>query len=902
MRNISWNEIQNRASQFAAKWEGETYEKGESQSFWSDFLAIFGVDRKRHGAYFEYAIKKLDNKQGFIDMFWPGKLLAEQKSAGRDLSAANIQAFDYLHNMPDADLPQFIIVSDFANFQLINLETREQVNFSLEQLPKMVKSFGFIIGVESHNLQEEDPVNRKAAEAMARLHNQLEDNNFSGHELELLLVRLVFCLFADDAGIFERGIFEQYLKQRTNIDGSDVGSKLGKIFEVLNTPQDKRQLNLDQDLAALPYVNGGLFAELTRMPDFTSEMRKELVGATNLNWSLVSPAIFGSMFQGVMDVNARRNLGAHYTSERNILKLIKPLFLDELYIEFESIRHNKKKLIEFHDKLANLTFLDPACGCGNFLVITYRELRKLEHKVLGALHGRQSLLTDVTDSIKVNVDQMYGIEIEEFPALIAETALWLTDHQMNLAASQQFGHHFVRLPLTKRANISNVNALTTDWKEVVNPQKLNYILGNPPFIGQTYQSKQQKSEMANIFRGVSAVGVLDFVSAWYKLAVNFIKGTDIEVAFVSTNSITQGEQVAILWPPLVEAGLNINFAHRTFRWSNEGKSIAKVFCVIIGFSLTKKSRVKKLYTYETVTADPVEHEVKNINTYLVDAPTVVIGVRTKPICNVQKMRWGNKPTDGGSFILSPEQKGLMLKSEPESSKFIRKYVSGKDFINNLERYCLWLEEAEPSELRKLPSVMSRVEMVRDFRLQSKAESTRKYADYPTKFRQVAQPKNSYLAIPEVSSQRRKYIPMAYFSPEVICSNTVQFIENATLYDFGVLTSQMHMAWMRSVAGRLKNDYRYSNSIVYNNFPWPTDLNKAQQIKIEELAQKVLDVRNQYPESSLADLYDPRTMPELLVKAHESLDKAVDEAYGGRFSNDIERVEMLLKKYTKLLKT
>jgi hypothetical protein len=832
-------------------------------------------------------------------MFWPGKLLTEQKSAGRDLKAANVQAFDYLHNMPDSDLPQYIVVSDFGNFQLINLETREQVNFKLNQLPKMVKSFGFLIDVESQNLQEEDPVNRKAAEAMANLHNQLEENNYKGHELELLLVRLVFCLFADDAGIFERGIFEQYLERRTNVDGSDLGSKLGKIFEVLNTPPDNRQTNLDEDLTVLPYVNGGLFAEFTRVPDFTSSMRDELVRASGLDWSLVSPAIFGSMFQGVMDEEARRNLGAHYTSERNILKVIKPLFLDELYVELEKAQGSKKKLSEFHHKLSTLKFLDPACGGGNFLVITYRELRKLEHKVLGAIHGRQSLLTDVTDSIKVNVDQMYGIEIEEFPALIAETALWLTDHQMNLAASQQFGHHYARLPLTKRANIVNKNALQIDWNDIIPRSELTYILGNPPFIGQTWQSKEQKEDMARIFAGVKAVGVLDFVSAWYVVATNYIKGTDIKAAFVSTNSITQGEQVNVLWPPLLKKGLAINFAHRTFRWSNEGKSIARVFCVIIGFSLQKTRGQKVIYEYETVGSDPIAHDAANINPYLVDAPNIIVGVRTKPICDVPKMRWGNKPTDGGNFILTAEEKDYVSEHEPEYSKFVRKYISGKDFINNLERYCLWLEDASPAELRSSPFIMSRVEKVHDFRLESKAESTREYAKYSTRFRQVAQPKNRYLAIPEVSSQRRQYIPMAFFDSDVICSNKVQFVENATNYEFGILTSRMHMAWMKSVTGRLKDDFSYSNSLVYNNFPWPEKVRDEQKATIEHLAQTILDVRAEFTDSTLADLYDPRTMPSALVKAHESLDRAVDDLYGAIYPNDISRVEMLLKRYQKL---
>lgn len=553
MTAISWNLIQDRAVEFVAKWQGETYEKGESQSFWSDFLNIYGIDRKRYGAFFEYAIKKNGGKQGFIDMFWPGKLLAEQKSAGRDLSKANTQAFDYLHNMPDHDLPQAIVVSDFATFQFINLDTREKVEFKLEDLPKNLKLFAFLLGEQSRHLAEENPVNRKAAEAMARLHNELRDNNYTGHDLELLLVRLVFCMFADDAGIFEQHSLEDYIYNRTAIDGSDLGPRLVKLFEVLNTPPEKRQTTLDKDLANFVYVNGGLFAESIRIPDFTHKMRDELLAAMKLDWSKVSPAIFGSMFQGVMDEKERRNLGAHYTSEKNILRVIKPLFLDDLYEEFARVRTSKKKLAEFHDKLASLKFLDPACGCGNFLVITYRELRRLEHKVLEGIYGKQTLLTDVTDSIKVNVDQMYGIEIEEFPSLIAQTALWLTDHQMNVEASRQFGHHFARLPLVNSATIANKNALTFDWAELVEPSQLNYILGNPPFNGSRTMSREQKADLLSVVGGIKEAGFLDFVAGWYFKATDImLKNLKIKSALVSTNSITQGEQASILWKPLFE--------------------------------------------------------------------------------------------------------------------------------------------------------------------------------------------------------------------------------------------------------------------------------------------------------------------------------------------------------------
>jgi hypothetical protein len=554
MGRLSWNEIQDRAVEFSAKYKGETYEKGESQSFWSDFLHVFGIDRKRYGAFFEYAIKKNGGGQGFIDMFWPGKLLAEQKSAGRDLTKATTQAFDYLHNMPDHDLPIGIVVSDFATFQFIDLDTRVVTEFTLENLHKHVQLFGFLIEQQSKTFAEEAPVNRHAAEAMASLHNALRDTGYSGHDLELLLVRLVFCLFADDSGIFEQRSFEAYFYNRTQIDGTDFGPRLVKLFEVLNTPEQARSTALDTDLKAFQYINGGLFAETIRTPDFTYAMRDALLKAMELDWSQVSPAIFGSMFQGVMDEKQRRNLGAHYTSEKNILKVIKPLFLDDLYDEFAKVKHRKSELTKFHDKLRNLTFLDPACGCGNKLVITYREIRRLEHKVVQAL-AKDKLTIDAfatagegASSIKVNVDQMYGIEIEEFPALVAQTALWLTDHQMNAEYSTLSGHTFKRIPLVTSPTIVHDNALTLDWNTVIPAQKLNYIISNPPYNGSKTMTPAMRHDLEAQFGGHKNVGVLDFVSAWYAKSVCMMQQNPcIEAALVSTNSITQGEQVGILW-------------------------------------------------------------------------------------------------------------------------------------------------------------------------------------------------------------------------------------------------------------------------------------------------------------------------------------------------------------------
>ena len=897
MPRISWNEIETRAVQFAAKWQGETYERGESQTFWGDFLSIFDIDRRRQGAYFEYAIKKLNGKQGFIDLFWPGRLLAEQKSAGRDLTKASVQALDYIATMPDHDLPRFIVTSDFASFEMLELATGKRGSFPLERLPERVRSFAFLVDDTAQTLAEENPVNREAAEGMARLHNQLGDSRYGGHDLELLLVRIMFCLFADDAFIFERGAFERYIRSRTNIDGSDLGSRLNELFEVLDTPEDQRQTTLDQDLQAFPYINGGLFAGRLRTPACTSAMRRELLAVMRLNWREVSPAIFGAMFQGVMDEAQRRNLGAHYTSERNILRVIKPLFLDELYADYATARKSRSRLERFHDRLAAINVLDPACGCGNFLVITYRELRRLEHKVIQDLVGDQ-LSVDVTLQIRVNVDQMHGIEIEEFPSRIAQTALWLTDHQLNLEASALFGQHFVRLPLTTSANIRNANALTTDWGTVVPAERLSYILGNPPFLGHHLQSSTQKQEQMAVLKTIQAAGVLDFVSNWYYKALEYVGHRRIEIAFVSTNSITQGEQASILWEQLLLMGARINFAHRTFKWTNEASGIAAVYCVVIGFAKWDRTD-KRIFDYPDIRGEPVELAARNINPYLVDASDVLISNRSKPIYPAPKMLYGSKPTDNGHFLLTNEEYKVLIQQEPQAAAVIKPFISAREFLNNIPRWVIWLDEVSPNRLREMPFVLARVEAVRAFRAASKAATTRNYP-YHTLFRQVTQPKSDHVVIPAHSSEHRDYIPMGFFTKEDIVGNSCFAVEGASLYHFAVLTSAMHMAWVRAVCGRLESRYRYSKDIVYNNFPWP-DATGKQRETIGQLGQAILDARALFPGSTLADLYDPLTMPPALRKAHEAVDRAVDRLYAPRrtFTGDTDRLVLLFTRYQQL---
>ncbi len=901
MARISWNEIQDRAEEFASKWDGETYEKGESQSFWSDFLDVFGIDRRRHGAYFEYAVKKASGAQGFIDMFWPGKLLAEQKSGGRDLGKAGIQAYEYLDTMPDHDLPQAIVVSDFTTFQFIDLSTRDKVEFALKDFPKQVKLFGFLLGEGSKHLAEEDPVNRKAAEAMARLHNQLQEDNFTGHDLEVLLVRLVFCLFADDSGIFEHGALRDYLETRTNEDGSDFGPRLMQVFQALNMPEENRQASLDEEIAGLPYVNGGLFAESISTPYFTSTMRRDLLKTMELDWSRVSPAIFGSMFQGVMDEKQRRNLGAHYTSEKNILRVIKPLFLDGLYDEFAAIKRSPKKLKEFHEKIADLKFLDPACGCGNFLVITYRELRRLEHKVVLALQkgnkttDMMALAGEGAGALRVNVDQMYGIEIEEFPSLIAQTALWLTDHQMNVEYSHASGKTFKRIPLKSSATIVHANALTKDWVEVVAPKELNYILGNPPFIGSKMMTGEQRQQLLMQADNSKNLGVVDFVAGWYFKAAQFMHNgnKNIKTALVSTNSITQGEQVALLWKYLLEeVGVTINFAHQTFKWSNDAKGNAAVYCVIVGFSFDTHSE-KRIFQYPDIKGEPVEVIAGNVNGYLIDAPNVFIERHNKPICKSPQMTEGITALDGGRNLrLSESEKDELILVEPGAAKWIKPWITGQSLLGNERLYCLWLADISPSELRAMPKIIERVEKVRTERLSSTYSS--KFADRPWTFRETIIPKQ-YIVFPKTSSENRTYIPLAFVS-DSITSNTCLILPGSNLYHFGLLISQMHMAWMRVVAGRLKSDYRYSKDIVYNNFVWP-EVSDVQKAEVERLAQGVLDSRAKFPEASLADLYDPLAMPPELSKAHKALDRAVDKLYRKEtFKDDAERVARLFKLY------
>lgn len=898
---LSWNEIRDRALKFSREWADETSEDAEAKTFWDAFFDVFGVSRRKV-ASFETPVKKDDGKGGFIDLLWKGILLVEHKSRGKDLDRAYKQATDYFSGLKDRDLPRYVLVSDFARFRLYDLDGEEEpVEFPLKDLHKQVRRFGFIAGYQVRAFKDQDPANIKAAERMGKLHDALKAGGYEGHALEVLLVRLLFALFAEDTGIFERRQFQDFIEQRTAEDGSDLGAQLTALFQTLNTPEDKRLKALDAQLAAFPYVNGKLFAETLPMAAFDARQRESLLEAAGMDWSVISPAIFGSLFQSIMDDKARRNLGAHYTSEKNILKLIHPLFLDDLRVEFDRIRSNRNKLHDFHEKLATLKFLDPACGCGNFLVVAYRELRLLELDVILALHEKDLTSGQISDPrllVKCNVDQFYGIEIEEFPAQIAQVALWLTDHQMNLRVQEAFGNRFVRLPLEKSAGIVHGNALRIDWNDVVPAKELNFILGNPPFLGKQHQDPMQKADMAHVFSGVKAAGVLDFVSAWYLLAAKYIRGADIGCAFVSTNSIAQGEQVGVLWSELYRLGIHIRFAHRTFTWSNEAKGKAAVHCVIIGFG-APNSKPKRIFEYDHPKSEPHEVSAGTINAYLVDAPEVLLTNRRDAICAVPPIVFGSMPNDGGRLLLSDDEKRSLISSEPGSEKWIRPFLGAEEFINGQKRWCLWLGGISPHELRDLKSVSKRVSEVKSLRESSTRETTRALAAYPMMFGEIRQPMHEYILVPRHSSESRSFIPLGFIAPDVVCGDSNMLIPDASVWQFGIVQSSMHMAWVRAVCGRLESRYRYSAGIVYNNFPWPEPTDKQREA-IEQAAQGVLDARAQFPDATLADLYDPLTMPPALVKAHHALDRVVDAAYGKRsFKSDAERVAFLFERYQQL---
>ncbi len=910
---LDWRDIRESAAQFAIRYKDASKEASLKQSFWIDFLAMFGVDAVQVGT-FEYHVKALQDKWGEIDYFWPGKMIIEHKSRGKDLDSAMDQVMKYVlwledynadHPSDTIPLPRYVIVSDFKRIRIMDLEARTDDTFKLNELADNVEYFGFLAGYVKKRIEGQHPVNIKAADAMGELYDLLKAAGYPQEYLDAYLIRLVFILFAEDAEIFDKNYVTEYLTLHTGEDGSHFGDEIDSIFDVLSTPVNKRMANLPESLASFPYVNGQLFSDRIPKAVFDRKMRACFFKASELDWKCISPAIFGSLFQCIMDPARRRELGAHYTSEENILKAIGPLFMDSLRAEFKTVKNNQKELLAFWKKLEQIHILDPACGCGNFLIVSYRELRLLEMDVIEAVSGtvgfKPKKFTKVGSQFNLSesalsVDHFYGIEIGRFPALIANTAILLMDHLMNLEARSRFGHSRDIIPIHEKANIVCGNSLHLDWSELADPKLLTYIVGNPPFVGSKLMDASQKAEIKALF-GANG-GILDYVTGWYAKAAGMMDmNPNIRTAFVSTNSITQGEQVEPLWKPFFEKGFRINFAHRTFKWSNEARGVAAVHVVIVGFS--RQTVPCRLYEHSK-DGESVK-KAKRINAYLVDGPDVFLPNRSKPICDVPMVGIGNKPIDGGNYLFTEPEMEAFIEREPKSKEYFHPWIGSREFINGDKRYVLWLGDCTPSELRSMPECMKRVEAVRRFRQGRDSAETRKLADTPTRFHVENMPDTPFLVIPETSSEIRQYIPIGFMTPDVMCSNAIRLAPNATPYHFGILTSRMHMAWMRYVCGRLKSDYRYSIGIVYNNFPWPS-VTESQRQRISDAAQGVLDARANHPDQSLADLYDPLAMPPDLLKAHKKLDKEVEKAYRSEaFADDEDRIRFLFEMYEGMVK-
>jgi hypothetical protein len=899
---LSMNEIRARCARFAEQWRDASDEDAEAKSFWDALFEAFGANRRQLARY-EHPVKLPGGTTKFIDVLWKTQLLVEQKSRGKNLDDARAQGQDYIPYLPADARPRYLVVSDFARFDVEDLHTGERHQFRLEELADNASVLGFLGGYQPRRPSLEAPVNIQAVELLGDLHDALKEGKYPPHDLERLLVRILFCLFAEDTGLFDPDAFTDYIVNRTREDGSDIGGQLQQFFNVLDTPIDQRQSRLDEALVGLPYVNGNVFSGRLTVAAMDRSMRDALLRCVDFDWSKVHPGIFGSLFQGVMDSKERRAVGAHYTSEENILRLINPLFMDELRAELAAIKNDRSnrrlvKLEEFHRKLAALQFFDPACGCGNFLVIAYREMRRLEIEVLKELYGDAQQITDIALLSRVSVTSFHGIEIGEFACAIARVAMWFMEHIMNTELSYAFGRYFVSLPLVHSAQILHANSLRTDWKQFLPPSDNVIVLGNPPFVGKHYQSPEQRADMKFVFGDDFNTGDLDYVTSWFHKAADYANSQKVRSAFVATNSICQGEQVPVLWSLIFQKfSTKIHFAHRTFRWESEAKGKAHVHVVIIGFGAFDAPN-KQLIDH----SDPKHLSVatvKNIGPYLTVGPDACVSKQTKPLCDVPEMRCGNKPTDGGNFIFTDAEKDEFLKNEPGAERFLRRFTGSEEFINGNMRWCLWLADASPEELRKLPRVMERIEKVKEFRAKSSAKPTRKAAETPTRFFYVSQPESNYILIPEVSSERRSYIPIGFVSKDVISANTNFLITSEDIYLFGVLTSSMHMSWVRVAGGRLKSDYRYSGSMVYNTFPWPSP-DEAQRKAVEAAAQAVLDARAAHPTATLADLYDPVTMPPDLAKAHAALDKAVDRCYRPEpFTSERERVEYLFALYEKI---
>ena len=912
------------ARQFYQKWANRGREDEDDRSYWIDFLQeIMGVDHVTDRIDFQKKVIGPNGNTKRIDAYIPEtRVLIEQKSLNIDLSKPQQghngmtpyeQAKMYDNSLPVSEKAKWIILSNFAEIWVYDMDTRvpEPTKFTLAEIPTKYSLFEFLVNQKQQKISQEMEISVKAGEFVGLIYDALlkqyinPENEDSLKSLNMLCVRLVFCLYAEDAHIFgENGhMFHDYMDQ---FETKDMRKALIELFKILDTPEDKRDPYDTSDLSKFPYVNGGLFAdENIEIPNFTDEIRNILLAKASegFDWSMISPTIFGAVFESTLNPETRRSGGMHYTSIENIHKVIDPLFLDDLKTELKEIKDiqvlktRNAKLRAFQNKLASLTWLDPACGSGNFLTETYISIRRLENDVVSTLKGGQMqfVFDDEFSPIKVGINQFYGIEINDFAVTVAKTALWIAESQMMKETEDILLMHLDFLPLKTNANIVEGNALRINWEDVISHTQLNYIMGNPPFIGYAYQTKTQKDDLAAIYNKSKNY---DYVAAWYFIAARYITDTNIKVAFVSTNSITQGEQVSAIWKYLMlENNIIILFAHQTFRWDSEASIKAHVHCVIIGFG-NKTAYPNPKHILFNPSGEPVL--VSNINPYLVDAGNTFIEKRTAPLCNVPPMHRGSQPTDDGNFIFTMDEYESVITKEPSIKALFRKYMMGKDFIERKPRYCLWLQGANPNLIKSSKTIMERIENIRQFRLKSSKAATKKKADTPTLFDENQQPETNFVALPKVSSERRRYVPMDFMTPETVVGDKIYIVENASLYEFGILESNVHMAWMRVVAGRLKSDYSYSNTIVYNNFPWPTPSDE-QKKKIADTAQGILDARALYPNSSLADLYDPLTMPPELQKAHTANDKAVMQAYGFSIKDTSEAdcVAALMKMYQEL---
>ena len=894
---LSLMEMKNRSKDFIDEYKDISDEKSYAQHFWRDFLHIFGIHWK-DVAVFEQAVKKFSGDQGFIDCFWKGKVVIEHKTRGKSLNKAYTQALGYLDTLSSEEKPRYVIVSDFERIRLIDLYTDKKQEIHLNELTDNIQMFNFIYDDDNekkHDMQVDLDI--KASELMGELYDALKDDNYDEYDLELFLIRLLFCVYAEDTEIFDQWQVEEYIFNEEDI--TNIGNKIQKLFRTLDKPEDQRQNSLEDDLKAFPYVNGKLFETPIDPPSFNGHMINIMKKICNFNWSSISPAIFGSLFQSIINPELRRELGAHYTSESNILKVVNSLFMNDLWEEFYQAKGKRQNLEVLWDKIGKLEFFDPACGCGNFLIVAYKELRLLEYEILAILldEDENQVRFNSRSISKIRLEHFHGIEIEEFPSLIAKLSMWLIQHQMDLRY-KKLDIEPKNLPLNSPANIYHVNALEVDWKELIIPNDNLFILGNPPFAGKQEQTQKQKNEMKETFKGFKRIGTLDYVTAWYKKASEYIQGTNIECAFVSTNSICQGEQVEVLWKKLKEDyNIIFNFAHQSFKWSNEAKNNAVVSVIIIGFSCKERPE-KFLFKYQSGSDIPQSIKVKKINSYLLEYDEIYISSKSKPICDVPEISLGNMPIDGGNLILNKKEKEELINKYPILSKYIKKYVGGDEFIKNTPRYCLWLtSETALIELKNIPEISERVYNVEKLRSGSTRKQTREASHIPSLFAEIRQPENDIIVIPLNTSSSREYVPMGILNNDIIISNLISFVNSNDLLILGILTSKMHMVWLNYIGGKLGNQYRYSNRIVYNNFPFPNNISEKDRNDIENQVKQILDIRDSFENISLFDLYDSTTMPPILKKAHMKLDKIIDKVYRKKSFEDYEdRIKFLFDLY------